>query len=207
MNFDITNSIQAKSDQLNADDLVTAPRTIKISDITQGNAENPVIVHYEGDNGRPFKPCKTVLRIIGAGWGNMTGEWVGKSLVLYCDPTVVYGGKEVGGIRIQAMSNISKRLKISLSKTRGKKVEHLIDILAPVELQAYPAANFMTNFPKWEKAIENKKMTAEQIINGCNAKANLTDEQKQQIRDIEKGDADLMIDESVNDFFNDKEDK
>jgi len=94
-----------------------------------------------------------------------------------------------------------------LSKTRGKKVEHLIDILAPVELQAYPAANFTTNFPKWEKAIENKKMTAEQIINGCNAKANLTDEQKQQIRDIEKGDADLMIDESVNDFFNDKEDK
>lgn len=207
MNFDITNSIQAKSDQLNADDLITAPRTIKISDITQGNAENPVIVHYEGDNGRPFKPCKTVLRIIGAGWGNMTGEWVSKSLVLYCDPTVVYAGKEVGGIRIQAMSDISKRLKISLSKTRGKKIEHIIDILAPVSKPQYPAAQFDAAIVTMAEKINDGSMTAEQVINRCESTGWLTDEQKQQIRDIEKGDADLVLEESVNDFFNDKEGK
>jgi transposase len=146
-----------------------------------------------------------VLRIIGAGWGNMTGEWVGKSLVLYCDPTVVYAGKEVGGIRIQAMSNIVKRLKISLSKTRGKKIEHIIDILAPVAKPQYPAAQFDKAIVTMAEKINDGSMTAEQVINRCEATGWLTDEQKQQIRDIEKGDADLVIEESVNDFFNDKE--
>ena len=29
-------------------------------------------------------------------------EWVGKHIVIYTDPTVMYGGKRVGGLRIRA---------------------------------------------------------------------------------------------------------
>ena len=46
-------------------------------------------------------------------------------------------------------------------------------------------------------------MTQEQIINGCSSKGNLTDEQKTQIRDIGKGNADLVIEEDDSGFFND----
>jgi len=200
--FDISETILAKSDQLNADDLISAPRRIKITGTTQGNAENPVIVHYEGDTGRPFKPCKTVRRILAAAWGNHTGNWEGKEAMLYCDPTVVYAGKEVGGIRIKALSDIPKRMIISLAKTRGKKVEHTIDILEPAKLPDYPQKNFDANYPKWVSAVESGKMTQEQIINGCSAKANLSDEQKQTIRDIGKGDADIVIDDDESGFFN-----
>jgi hypothetical protein len=203
MAFDISNTILAKSDQLNADDLISAPRRIKITSVTQGNAENPVIVHYDGETGRPFKPCKTVRRILAAAWGVDAELWVGNEALLYCDPTVVYGGKEVGGIRIKALSGIHKRMIISLSKTRGQKVEHVIDILEPIELPDYPQKNFDANYPKWVAAVESGKMTQEQIINGCSAKANLSDEQKQKIRDIGKGEADLVIEEDESGFFND----
>jgi hypothetical protein len=122
--------------------------------------------------------------------------------MLYCDPTVVYAGKEVGGIRIKALSDIPKRMIISLAKTRGKKVEHTIDILEPAKLPDYPQKNFDANYPKWVSAVESGKMTQEQIINGCSAKANLSDEQKQTIRDIGKGDADIVIDDDESGFFN-----
>lgn len=201
--FDISETILAKSDQLNADDLISAPRRIKVTDTTQGNAENPVIVHYEGDTGRPFKPCKTVRRILAAAWGANTGAWIGQEAVLYCDPSVVYAGKEVGGIRIKALSGIPKRMIISLAKTRGKKIEHVIDVLEPAQLPDYPQSAIDKNMPKWVAAVESGKMTQEQIINGCSSKGNLSDEQKEQIRSIGKGDADLVIEEDESGFFND----
>ena len=102
MGFDISDTILAKSDQLNADDLISAPRRIKITGTTKGDAENPVIVNYEGDTGRPFKPCKTVRRILAAAWGVDSSAWEGQEALLFCDPTVVYAGKEVGGIRVKA---------------------------------------------------------------------------------------------------------
>jgi len=203
MGFDISNTILAKSDQLNADDLISAPRRIKVTSVIQGNADNPVIVHYEGDTGRPFKPCKTVRRILAAAWGVDADNWVNKEVVLYCDPSVVYAGKEVGGIRIKALSDIPKRMIISLAKTRGKKLEHVIDVLELLQLPDYPQSAIDKNMPKWIAAVESGKMTQEQIINGCSSKGKLSDEQKQQIRDIGKGNADLVIEEDESGFFND----
>ena len=194
--FDISDTILAKSDQLNADDLISAPRRIKITGTTQGNADNPVSVNYEGDNGRPFLPCKTVRRILAAAWGAHTGSWVGKEALLYNDPSVVYAGKEVGGVRIKALSDIPKRMVIMLSKTRGKKVEHIIDILEPLELKEWPQPAFETTLKKWEAAIIEGKMTNEQAITTLEQNADLTDDQKQQIRDVGASESDLDIDES-----------
>jgi hypothetical protein len=41
------------------------------------------------------------LRIIQRNIGNVTKDWVGKEINLYADPTVKFGGKEVGGIKIR----------------------------------------------------------------------------------------------------------
>ena len=201
--FDISNTILAKSDQLNSEDLLSAPRRIKITGTKQGNAESPVIVNYEGDNGRPFKPCKTVRKILSIAWGTHTGAWVGQEALLYREPSVVYAGKEVGGIRVQALSGIDKRIVVSLAKTRGHKVEHIIEILEPVQLADYPEANFAKNLDRWEAAIKSGKMTNEQVINGCLSKGNLSDEQKQMIRNIGKT-ADVEIEEE-SELFGDSE--
>lgn len=195
MGFDISETILSKSDQLNADDLVGAPRRIKIIGTSKGNAESPVIVHYEGETGRPFKPCKTVRRILAAAWGVDSSAWEGQEAILYNDPSVVYAGKEVGGIRVQALSGITKKIVISLSKTRGKKIEHVIQIIHAKEPRAWPSDAFNKTLSGWADAIKSGELTAEQAINKFLSKGNITDEQKQQIRDIGKGDADVIINE------------
>jgi hypothetical protein len=120
---DMSAFIAAKSDQLNADDLMDAPRTITITKVTAAPdaAEQPVSIHYEGGEGRPWKPCKTMRRILVGVWGKDASKYVGRSLTLYRDPTVAFGGLQVGGIRISHMSDISEDKTVALLVTRGRK--------------------------------------------------------------------------------------
>ena len=79
MSSDVTNlrdTIIAKSDQLNADDIVGGTITITVSAVKRGDSsEQPVVIHYNGDNGRPYKPCKTMRRVLIAGWGENGTAW------------------------------------------------------------------------------------------------------------------------------------
>jgi hypothetical protein len=120
---DMSDFIAAKSDQLNADDLMDAPRTITITKVTAqpDAAEQPVSIHYEGGEGRPWKPCKTMRRILVGVWGKDASKYVGRSLTLYRDPTVAFGGLQVGGIRVSHMSDISEDKTVALLVTRGRK--------------------------------------------------------------------------------------
>lgn len=52
-------------------------------------------------------------------------------------------------------------------------------------LEYYPDAEFDKNFPQWQAAIEAGKRTPEQVIQVVSSKALLTDEQKQQIREVQ----------------------
>jgi hypothetical protein len=121
--IDMTSYIAAKSDQLNADDLMDSPRTITITKVTAqaDSADQPVSIHYEGGEGRPFKPCKTVRRIMVALWGKDASKYVGRSMTLYRDPTVSFGGMQVGGIRVSHMSHIDSDKTVALLVTRGRK--------------------------------------------------------------------------------------
>lgn len=118
---DVTKAIQAKSDQLNADDLVGGPITIKITDVNVQTGDQPIAVSYEGDNGRPWKPCKTAARCLAAIWGANAAQWVGMSCTIYNDPTVTWAGAAVGGIRVSHMEGLDKPRSLQLAKTRGKK--------------------------------------------------------------------------------------
>jgi len=135
MRTDITDlrpTIIPKSDQLNADQLIVGPMTVTVTDVRVGNSdEQPISVHYEGENGRPFKPCKTMRRVLIFAWGADGREWVGKSMTLYTDPQVRFGGAEVGGIRISHMSDIDRDINISLAATKGKKALHTIHRIEP----------------------------------------------------------------------------
>jgi hypothetical protein len=127
---DLRPTIVPKSDQLNAEQLLGGPMTIRVTDVRVGGGEEqPIHVHYEGENGRPYKPCKTMRKVLILGWGPDGREWIGKSMTLYNDPQVKFGGAEVGGIRISHMSDIERAIQVSLTATRGKKALHLIEPL------------------------------------------------------------------------------
>lgn len=134
MNMDISDSILPRSDQLNAEDLLTGPRTVTVAEVRRGSAEQPVdIVTQEFGPGRPFKPSKTVRRILVAAWGAEASKYIGRRMTLYRDPNVKFGGMDVGGIRVSHLSHIEKRLTLALTVTRGKRAPYVVDPLPEVE--------------------------------------------------------------------------
>lgn len=128
---DLTPTIIPKSDQLNADQLIGGPMTVIVSEVRVTTSdEQPVVVHYEGDNGRPFKPCKTMRKLLLAAWGSDGRAWAGRAMTLYNDPAVKFGGSEVGGIRISHLSDIERDIRVSLTSTKGKKALHEVKRMA-----------------------------------------------------------------------------
>jgi hypothetical protein len=136
--MDLTPTLAPKSNQINADDLIAGPRTITIIRVTAGNAEQPVAVHYEGDN-KPWYPCKSMRRVLVAAWGADASAYVGRRVTLVRDPEVMYGGIKVGGIRISHLSDLDSPLSIALTVTRQKR--------APYKVQPLPAAASATEDP------------------------------------------------------------
>jgi len=133
----MTQTVQAKSNQLNAIDLAE-PKTITITrmQVDPSSNDQPVTVHYEGENGKPFKPSKTVRRIMVALWGAHSEDYLGKSMTLYNDPSVIWAGKEVGGIRVSHMSDIKDEQVLTLLVSKARWTSYVIQ---PLRQQA--AAN------------------------------------------------------------------
>lgn len=119
---DMAQFTEAKSDQLNSDDLLAGPRTITITKVTGQDGDQPISIYYEGDNGKPFKPCKTIRRVLLGVWGRYANEYVGRSMTIYRDDKVTFDGLEVGGIRISHMTNIDTETIVVVNKSKGKKV-------------------------------------------------------------------------------------
>jgi hypothetical protein len=181
----LLDTVKANSDQLNACD-IPKPITVTIESVDRGSSkEQPVKVRVSGGY-QPWYPCKTVRRILIGAWGENGREWVGKSLTLYCDESVKYGGVAVGGIRVSHMSDIASDMTFSVNLTRGKKGQVMVKRLkidAPAKLAGYPADQFTTNLPAWRSAIAAGKLTAEQVISKAEQKGLLSDEQKAAIRE------------------------
>jgi DMSO/TMAO reductase YedYZ molybdopterin-dependent catalytic subunit len=150
---DLRPTIIPKSDQLNAEQLLGGPITVTVSDVrVSDSGEQPVVVHYVGEDGRPFKPCKTMRKVLIHAWGTDGRKWIGRSMTLYNDPSVKFGGDDVGGIRISHMTDIERDVKVSLTSTRGKKAKYEIKRLAA----SAPPAN-------------KSRVTLEQVITGLNS--------------------------------------
>jgi hypothetical protein len=116
---DLSSTVIAKSDQLNADDLIE-PITITVTRVDKVSAKDqPVHVHSAGR--QPFKPCLTMRRLLIAAWGKYKDEWVGRSMTVFCDPEVMWAGKEHGGIRVSHVSHITEPVSKMLAVTRGRK--------------------------------------------------------------------------------------
>ena len=128
-------TIIPKSDQINADDLIGRTLTVKITDVSIAAGEQPVTVHFEGDNGKPYKPGKSMCRVMVHLWGDDANKYVGRSMTLYRDPDVRFGGLTVGGIRISHMSHIESKVTMALTETKGRKAAFTVQ---PLKMDAPP---------------------------------------------------------------------
>ena len=137
--MDITESLAANSAQQNYDEYLAGPKTVTVAEVTQGTAEQPVNVELVEFPGKPFKPAKSVRRVLAAAWGTDASKWTGRRLTIYGDPSVRYGGKEVGGLRVSHVSHIDKPITVALTVTRGKR--------APFTVQPLPDAPPVPSIP------------------------------------------------------------
>ncbi|MFN8994555.1 MAG: hypothetical protein ACK5X3_12960 [Pseudomonadota bacterium] len=119
--IDLRGTIKPKSDQLNADDLIGGPITIRITGVMVGEGEQPVSISFDGDGGKPFKPGKSMRRVLVNLWGPDGAAYIGRSLTIYRDEQVVFGGVEVGGIRISHMSHLQRETTMALTATKAKR--------------------------------------------------------------------------------------
>jgi len=159
--MDLTQSIEPRSDQINADDLIGSPQTYTIREVRQGAAEQPFdFMLVETD--RAYRPSKTMRRLIVAAWGSEASAYAGRRLTLYREPSIRFGKDIVGGIRISHMSHIAKRVEEKFQTTRGKRetfvVDPLPDASATPSLDGLDAdalrAMWKTASPEVRKAIE-----------------------------------------------------
>lgn len=131
---DISNTLAPKSDQQNFDDYINGPRTVLISGVKVFDGEQqPVHVELAEYPGRPFKPNKSMRRVLAKWWGPDSSAWVGRRLTLFGNPGVSYGGKTVGGVEIAAMSHIDGPKSLPLTETRGKKKNFTVQPLVEAE--------------------------------------------------------------------------
>ena len=172
---DLSDTIIAKSDQLNGDDLMGGAMTIKITAVKKIGGEQPVAICYEGDNGKPWKPCKSMMRVLVAIWGKNGDIFVGRSLTLFRDEKVTWAGMAVGGIRISHMSHINTPFTMALTATRGNKkpyvvkplvVENTKTTITPEELEILKgeghefAEQGVEKLGNWWKALGGDKQKA-----------------------------------------------
>jgi hypothetical protein len=132
--MDLTESIAPKSDQLNADDLISGPVTVTISEVAKGSDEQPVDVRLVEFHGRAYRPSKSMRRIMVSAWGKEASAYTGRRLTLYRNPEITFGRDKVGGIEISHLSHIEKPLTVALTATRGKRKSFTVAPL--VELKA-----------------------------------------------------------------------
>ena len=127
---DMSQVIIPRSDQWNADDFLSGPQTFKITDVKiRGGHEQPVSISVEGSE-KVFRPCKSMSRVLVACWGPDASKYLGRSLTLYTDPSVIWGGMKVGGIRISNLSDIKAPVTMALTATKGSRKPFTVQPLA-----------------------------------------------------------------------------
>lgn len=177
--MDITKTTEPRSDQQNFDDYVAGPKTVTITEVKAGSAEQPVELHLAEFPGRPFKPGKSMRRVLIACWGPEASAYVGRKMTLYGDPDVKFGGQAVGGIRIAALSHLDAPRTIQLTVTRGKRAPFVVQPLTTEPVKDTSGRDWLKELAAtngdaqaiWDLATEAKKAGANPQIRAVMGKA------------------------------------
>lgn len=187
--INFSQAIKSKSDQLNSADLIK-PRIIRVTAIIDKqsvDAKQPMWIYYDGDCGAPWKPSLGMRKIILSMWGDDQNNLdvnacVGRLIEIYNEPTVIYAGKQAGGIRICGMShiqgNFTTRIKVNRSKTDEIKVRKLEEEQKPL----YPADKFESAFSAMVNYMQSGKMTFQGVVAKLQETGTLSDDQLQRLK-------------------------
>lgn len=161
MSFDITETLAPKSDQLDAVDLMgQPPRVFTITDVSRGNAEQPVNVHL-AEFDRVWRPGKSMRRVLAYCWGAEASQWVGRRVELYCDDKVTFGSETVGGTRISRLSHIDGPKSVPLLVKRGKSATFKVQPLPDAPKPDPNADRIAALRTEWETADAERKAAIE----------------------------------------------
>jgi hypothetical protein len=185
---DLSKTIAPKSDQLNSDDLIGRNLTIRVTRVSanEGNPEQPIDIYFEGDNGKPYRPCKSMRRVLVQVWGNNGADYAGREMTLYRDPEVIFGGLKVGGTRISHMSHIDKPVTMALTATRANRKPFTVKPLqastpdTEATLAAARGASWLGTeaFTKWWQSNAATRGACKSIIDELKANCAEADKQK-----------------------------
>lgn len=132
---ELIETLAPKSDQLNATDLIAGPRRLKITKVVlNDDPKQKASIFFEGDNGKPYKPCLSMRRLLVLIYGKGT-SLTGKEIVVFRDPEVVYAGEKVGGIVISHASHITTTQRHVLPVSKGKNRVYVVE---PLKTQTKP---------------------------------------------------------------------
>lgn len=128
---DITDTLAPKSDQLDAVDLLSGPRTFTITKVVIKGGDQPADIHL-AEFDRPWRPNKNTRRVLAFAWGSSKdGAYEGRRVTLFCDPDVEFGGSKVGGVRVSHMSDLpnGRRIAPPVLIKKGRSAPYVVDPL------------------------------------------------------------------------------
>lgn len=138
--MDMSDVIVPKSDQINADSLISGPMQVTIEAVNISHRdEQPISIKLVGLS-KVYRPCKSMARVMVQAWGPDASKYAGRSLTLYRDPKVKWGGMEVGGIRISHMSHIDGPMKMMLTQTRSNRAPFSVQPMQAIAASSHASA-------------------------------------------------------------------
>ena len=75
------------------------------------------MLQLELEGEREFSLNKTNIRVLIGAHGRKTADWIGKSIILYVDPNVMFSGRLVGGVRVQIPPASDTQMRPGRGKT------------------------------------------------------------------------------------------
>ena len=137
MTLDISASLVANSAQLNAVDIIAAPIVVQITDVVKyKDDKQPYAIHITGGH-KPWIACKGMRRLLAGVWGADAGQWIGRWVRLYFEPTATYSDSVQGGVRISGLSHIDKSFtatvpdSVTIDGKKKKTAVYRVEKLTP----------------------------------------------------------------------------
>lgn len=165
----VKQAMQSKSDQLNYVDVGEGSLIALIESVHVTNSDQqPITITFAGCNGKPYKPNKGMIRVLAGAWGDESDCWIGKTIKITGDPTVKWGGEEVGGLVIGALSHVAEAgYTAYIQKNKRVRVKKTIPLLV-VEPVYYPDDQFANDVGAMGNAISSGSETVDSIAKQWN---------------------------------------
>lgn len=129
---ELIETAQARSDQINSDDLINTHVDVTIKAVQRGPTKEQALQIALEETEKFYRPSKTFRRALIGCFGDEPANWIGQRIRLIRNPDTTFGGVKVGGIEVSHAS-IPAPIVLMLSTKRGKKSAVSIDVIPPVQ--------------------------------------------------------------------------